>query len=99
MKNLPLPESQLQEVLYELINRFTIDRRSMMLSANIWNLPARILDLRNHGVSIESNICTGTNKYGREIEYVTYSLINKAEARDIYLRLKENQSKRPEDED
>ena len=93
MKNLPLPESQTQEVLYELINRFSIDRRTMMLSAGVWNLTARISNLRTKGVSIISDEITSINKYGREIKFVHYHLERRKEAVKIYLKMKTNQLK------
>ncbi len=68
------PQCQVQEVLYELITRLQIDRRIMMLSCNIWNLPARILDLRKRGLIIKAETHKGFNKYKREVQYVTYSL-------------------------
>ena len=92
MKKLPQPESQIQEVLFELISRIYIDRRTMMLSCGVWNLTARISDLRNKGLDIVSNKIKGVNKYKREVEFVHYSLNNKKEAVSIYLLMKENQS-------
>ena len=92
MKKIPLPESQMQEVLFELINRLYIDRKTMMLSSDVWNLTARISNLRDKGLKIISNKITSLNKYGREIEFVHYSLENKKEAVKIYLEMKENQT-------
>jgi len=92
MKKLPQPESQIQEVLFELISRIYIDRRTMMLSCGVWNLTARISDLRNKGLDIVSNKMKGLNKYKCEVEFVHYSLNNKKEAVSIYLLMKENQS-------
>lgn len=91
MKNLQQPESQMQEVLFELINRLYIDRRTMMLSCGVWNLTARIADLRLLGLEIVSNEKTGENKYGREITFVHYSLENKKEAAKVYNKMKETQ--------
>lgn len=88
---LPLPESQIQEVLYELIHRPKIDRRTMMLHANIMNLPTRIFNLRDKGVQIESKEIESTNKYGRSISFVQYRLKNKSDAISTYYQLKENQ--------
>lgn len=92
MNKIPLPESQTQEVLYELINRLYIDRRTMMLSSGVWNLTARISNLRRKGVDILSNEVIGVNKFKREIKYVHYSLRNKKEAVKVYLVLKGNQA-------
>lgn len=98
MKKIPEPESQIQEVLYELINRLYIDRRTMMLSAGILNLTARITNLRNKG--LRKNLVTKeietVNKYGRKITYAQYSLLNKKEAVDFYMKLKENQAGHPD---
>lgn len=96
MKKIPLPESQVQEVLYELINRLYIDRRTMMLSSGVWNLTARISNLRTMGCKIISNEVTATNKFNREIKFVQYSLEDKKEAVALYMKLKENQAGIPE---
>lgn len=93
MRKVPPPQSQIQEVLYELLNRLHIDRQSMMLSCGIFNLPARILDLRNKGVSIISNKVQTVNKFGREIEFIRYSIPNKIHAREIYHQLQLNHEK------
>lgn len=96
MKKIPEPESQLQEVLYELINRLYIDRKTMMLSCDILNLTARIANLRRKGVKIIANEVKGVNKYGREITFAKWSLDNKIQAREVYLELKKNQAGIPE---
>lgn len=96
MKKIPLPESQVQEVLFELINRLYIDRRTMMLSSGVWNLTARISNLRQKGVKIISNEIKSKNKFNREIKFVQYSLENKKEAVETYLKLKSNQAGIPE---
>ena len=95
MKKPPQPESQSQEVIFELLNRLYIDRRTMMLSCNVWNLTARISELRNKGFNIVSNKIKGVNKYGREIEFVQYRLEDKKEAKALYLEMKETQLKFP----
>lgn len=96
MKQIRQPESQMQEVLFELINRLYIDRRTMMLSCGVWNLTARIADLRRLGLKIISNEKTGINKYDREITFVHYSLENKKEAAKVYNQMKETQLTIPE---
>lgn len=96
MKPIPKPESQVQEVLFELINRLFIDRRTMMLSSGVWNLTARISNLRNKGLKIVSNKVTAVNKFKREITFVQYSLEDKKEAVKAYMKLKENQAGIPE---
>jgi len=96
MKKPPLPESQIQEVLFELLSRLYIDRKTMMLSSGILNLTARITNLRNKGVKIISNKIKSVNKYGREITFCQWSLENKKEAFIEYMELKKNQVGIPE---
>lgn len=91
MRKLPSPESQEQEVLFELYNRTFIDRRSMMLSAGVLNLTANISKLRMKGFAIASNKVTVENKFGREVSFVRYSLQDKKEASVKYLKMKEKQ--------
>lgn len=93
MKQLKAPESQIQEVLHELYNRLVIDRKTMMLSCNVLNLPDCIFRLRKKGVKIISNEVAVLNQFGREVKFVQYSLQNKGEAAKIYETLKANQSK------
>ena len=93
MKRLPKPKSQLQEVLYELIYRFSIDRKTMMLLAEIHNLPARIFDLRKKGVQITTKTSEIQNRYGRTVITSMYLLNNKKNAVEIYKLLQTNQTK------
>ncbi len=51
MKILPLPQNQLQEVLYKLLTNQTISVRQMMADTGILHPKARILDLRRIGKS------------------------------------------------
>lgn len=92
MKKIPLPESQIQEVLFELINRLFISRRIMMLSCGVLNLTAIISELRNKGLNIVSTEIKSINKYGRQVSSVRYSLENKKEAVKFYKNMKENQA-------
>lgn len=91
MKKIPLPESQIQEVLFELINRLFISRRIMMLSCGVLNLTAIISELRNKGFNIASDQVKSINKYGREASSVRYRLEDKKEAAKLYKQMKENQ--------
>ena len=95
MRKLQLPESQTQEVLYELISRLFIDRKTMMLSSGVMNLTARISELRMRQLKIVSNEIVTLNKFGREIKYVQYSLEDKKAAVSVYIKMKETQSKLP----
>ena len=96
MRKLPEPESQLQEVLYELLTRLHIDRKTMMLSCGVSNLTAQISNLRNKGIRIEVEEVPFTNKYNRESTFVRYSLLNKKDAADTYIHMKANQAGIPE---
>lgn len=87
MRKLPKPTSQTQEVLYELINRISIDRRSMMLSCGVLNLTARISNLRYKGIAIKTTEIETINKFGREISYAQYSLHSKKDAIKAYMRM------------
>ena len=92
MKKIPSPESQIQEVLFELINRLFISRRIMMLSCGVLNLTAIISGLRNKGLKIASDQVKSTNKYGREATSVRYRLEDKKAAVKFYKKMKENQT-------
>lgn len=90
MKQINKPESQIQEVLYYLITRIKIDRRQMMLSVGVLNLPDQIMRLRNkHNLTIDLNEVITTNKFGRQIKHGEYILRNKKEAADIYRDIQE----------
>lgn len=90
-KNLPKPTSQIQEVLYELIQRFSIDRRGMMFHCGVYNLTAQISELRLiHRVKIYPEEITRINKYSRKVKYVRYKLKDKNQAIQIYLQMIEN---------
>ncbi len=47
INNLPKPTKQIEEVLYYLIKRHSINRKQMMLDTGILNVTARIANLRN----------------------------------------------------
>ena len=88
MKKINKPESQLQEVLYYLIKRLNVDRRQMMLSVGILNLPELIRILRHrYGLNIALSEIKTVNKFGRETTYGKYSISNKIEARNLYNKL------------
>lgn len=94
MKNLVQPQSQTQEVLYFLINRINIDRRQMMLSCGVLNLPQQIKRLRQrYGLKIALNEVTVENKFGREINFGLYVLEDKKLASEIYRKMQLNDNK------
>lgn len=86
-KNLTPPTSQKTEVLHELLTRFNIDRRSMMISCGVLNLTANISLLRELGVPIESNKVFTKNKFGREVWFTRYECTDKKQARAVYDKL------------
>lgn len=82
------PQSQLQEVLYYLIKRMNVDRRQMMLSVGVLNLPELIRRLRhNYGLNIALSEIKTVNKFGRSTTYGKYSIEDKIEARELYNKL------------
>ena len=94
MKKLSKPESQLQEVLYYLIKRIFIDRRQMMLSVGVLNLPEAIRKLRhNYGLTINLSEVKTENKFGRKVTFGKYSLEHKKDASDIYRKIQYKQKK------
>lgn len=91
MKQIPAPESQTQEVLYYLIKRIYIDRRQMMLSCGVLNLPDQIMRLRRrYGLTINLNKVTTENKFGREVKFGQYSIEDKKHASNVYRKMQED---------
>ena len=69
-----IPMNQTAEVLYELICSNSISVRYMIKNTGILNLSARISDLRKLGLDIPCNYKSTHNKFGRKIQYGTWSL-------------------------
>lgn len=91
MKQIPAPQSQTQEVLYYLIKRIHIDRRQMMLSCGVLNLPDQIMRLRRrYGLTIKLTKVTTENKFGREVEFGQYSIEDKKKASELYRKIQED---------
>ncbi len=92
MKILPLPQNQLQEVLYELLTNQTISVRQMMADTGILHPKARILDLRRIGLNIETEMVKVRNKYGRSAKFGQWSIPQdeKEKATNLYLKLQSN---------
>lgn len=89
LKKTRKPENQVEEVLYSLLTRFSIDRRQMMLSCGILNLPDVIMRIRNKlNIEIETSKIPVLNKFGRNVEFGEYKLKDKAHARNVYDNLK-----------
>lgn len=96
MKQISTPESQTQEVLYYLIKRIFIDRRQMMLSCGVLNLPDQIMRLRRrYGLKINLTKVKTKNKFNRNVEFGQYSIEDKKNASEIYRKMQEDNPKKP----
>jgi hypothetical protein len=79
------PTNQLAEVLYLLLKNKSVTRRSALLDTGILNVPARIMDLRNiHHIPIVLTRVAAVNKFGRGVNYGSWSILNKANLEDKY---------------
>ena len=88
MKNPEKPKSQIQEILYCLITRINIDRKSMMLASDVYNLPNQLMRLKNrYGIKLVKHQIKAFNKYGETITQTKWSLLEKKEARAIYNKM------------
>ena len=88
INSLPRPKKQIEEVLYYLIKRHSINGRQMMLDTGVLNLTARIADLRNkHFLNIDCNYISVKNKFKRKIEFGYWSVTDKQKALNIYKKL------------
>lgn len=85
MQTLKQPTSQLTEVLYLLLER---DRTSLDI---IWNgvlsPTSKISQLRKKGVIILCNNIDKVNKFGRNIQYGSFQIMNREDAIKIYNNL------------
>lgn len=91
MKKPNQPETQIQQILYCLITRISIDRRQMMTSFNVLNLTAQISALRSkYGLKIDIDYVTKNNKFGNPVRNGVYSIKDKVQARNIYNEIQEN---------
>ena len=82
------PKNQTAEVLFELLNNKAITRRTIMIECGILNVCARITDLRlKHNVPITCNYIQTKNKHNRIVRYGSWSLENKKQAKEVYLKI------------
>lgn len=87
-KPLEKPTSQIAEALYTLIKNKTVTRKEFLLKADILNAPESVRQLKNnHGVSIVCKSVPTTNKFGRTVNYGSYSLTNLSAATKVYKKL------------
>lgn len=84
------PKTQLQEVLYELLNKNSINVRQMMDDTGILNIKARISDLRLvYNVGIDTEMIDQKNKHGRKCRFGSWKLTDKKNALLTYYKLQE----------
>lgn len=82
------PTTQMNEVLYMLLKRNSINVKQMMFDTGILNLTARISDLRiKHNLNIECETINTTNKFGRSIKYGKCVLTDKETGLKIYKNI------------
>ena len=87
MKKLNQPTSQLEEVLYFLITRLKINRKDMIITANVYNLADCIFRLRKKGIPIKNTYSERMNSFKRMTSYCEYSIENKKKAAKVYQQL------------
>jgi hypothetical protein len=93
MKKLPYPTSQLQEVLFLLVNNATsvwhrkkgLTRKDFFEKSHVLNAPHAIMILRKKGVQIKTVNEQHWNKFGRKIIFCRYILSDIENARVLYL--------------
>jgi hypothetical protein len=94
MKKLPQPTSQLEEVLFLLINNNArtiwkkakgLTRKDFFDKAHVLNSPHAIMILRKRGIDIKTVEEQHWNKFGRKITFCRYLLNNQANAKASYL--------------
>jgi len=82
------PRNQTAEVLFELLKNESINRRSILLECGILNVTARIADLRlRHNLQITCYKIHTKNKHNRLITYGSWSLENKKQGKETYLKI------------
>lgn len=84
---LPKPTTQLQEVLYMLIESKEITRKEFV-NIGILNHTARLTTLRHkYNLYIPCRKINAVNKFGREVEFGAWRLANKDHAISVYKQL------------
>ena len=83
------PNSQITEVLYELMANYKkgMTRLEITTQCHVLNPPEAIRRLRQKGVDIAIELIVKTNKYGREVKYGRYYLVDFKNAAEIYPEL------------
>ncbi len=81
---LPLPKNQLMEVLYYLIHHNGATTRDIQRECYVLNVTAQMSALRKYGVQIICDEVKHKNKFGREITFGAFKIVNLAESKNIY---------------
>jgi hypothetical protein len=81
---LPLPKNQVMEVLYYLIHHNGATTRDIQRDCYVLNVTAKISELRKIGVQIVCDELKAKNKFGREITFGTFKILNLADSKNIY---------------
>lgn len=83
-EELPPPKNQVMEVLNYLINKGIATTRDIQRDCYVLNVTAKISELRKLGVQIICDEIKGKNKFGREITFGSFKILNLAESTKIY---------------
>ncbi len=87
-EKLEKPTSQIAEALYTLLNNKTVTRKQFLMKADILNAPESVRQLRSlHGVSITCKSVATKNKFGRIVNFGSYSLSNMSAAMKTYKKI------------
>lgn len=88
-EELTMPKNQVMEVLYYLIEKASIgmaaSTRDIQRDCYVLNVTAKISELRKLGVQILCDSVKHKNKFGREITFGAFKILNLQESKTIYL--------------
>lgn len=88
------PTTQLEETLYLLISRESINKRQMMFECSTVNLGERIRQLRHdHCLDIITERVSSINKFKNPVSYGKYTLRNKKSGIKRYKQIQEASNK------
>lgn len=89
---LPAPNSQISEVLFELLANYSkgMTRLQIGNACNVLNVPEVIRKLRKQNTIINIDMINKVNKYGRKIKYGRYYLGDFKNGVEIYYKLTES---------
>jgi hypothetical protein len=73
------PNTQAGRLLLHLLAGKSINRLSALVDLGIFELSARIIDIENHGYTINKQRGVVTNRFNEECRVTEYSLVNKTD--------------------